>query len=378
MKRAGYLAGADVLRVVAIGLVVWYHIWQQSWLNPGFYLGNHYVNLQQVVRNGYLMVDVLLVLSGFLLAMPYARAARDGSAPPTPKEFYVKRFWRIVPAYVLAILVVLFAYALPQGLYSSPQALIKDLLAHLTFTHNLWADTYFSTPMPGVLWTLGVEVQFYVLFPWLARLYGKKPGLTCLGLALCGLIARTLVYPMTDTNLWVNQLPCMLDLFAVGMGAAWLLARWEKKSLPSWSRWLLGAGALLCLLIMLQVLYHQTLGDGETVRHSQLVLRLPLGLLAGGFLLGGALAPAGLNRALGNPVTRFLSAISYNVYIWHQFLALRLKDWHIPAYVNDLPNQAGEQPWQSQYTLLCFAAALVLAAAITYLFEKPLAKKMLR
>jgi peptidoglycan/LPS O-acetylase OafA/YrhL len=59
-------------------------------------------------------------------------------------------------------------------------------------------------------------------------------------------------------------------------------------------------------------------------------------------------------------------------------LTLRLKDWHIPAYVNDLPNQAGEQPWQSQYTLLCFAAALVLAAAITYLFEKPLAKKMLR
>jgi peptidoglycan/LPS O-acetylase OafA/YrhL len=235
MKKPGYLACADVLRIVAIGLVVWYHIWQQSWLNPGFRLGGYYVNIQQVVRNGYLMVDVLLVLSGFLLALPYARAVRDGIAAPTPNEFYVKRFWRIVPSYMLAVLGVLLGYALPQGLYSSPQALAKDLLAHLTFTHNLFADTYFSTPLPGVLWTLGVEVQFYVLFPLFAGLYKKKPGLTCLGLGLLGLIARTLVYSLADTNFWVNQLPCMLDLFAIGMGTAWLYARWENRALPPWS-----------------------------------------------------------------------------------------------------------------------------------------------
>jgi peptidoglycan/LPS O-acetylase OafA/YrhL len=379
MKRAdGYLACADVLRVVAMGMVGWYHIWQQSWLDPGFWLGSHYVNLQQVVRNGYLMVDVLLVLSGFLLALPYARAARDGTSVPRLKEFYVKRFWRIVPAYALAVLVVLFCYALPQGLYGSPGALAKDLAAHLTFTHNLWSDTYFSTPLPGVLWTLGVEVQFYVLFGLMAPIYQKKPALTCLTLGLMGIAARLWVYQLEDTNFWVNQLPCMLDLFAVGMGSSWVFARREEKDLPQPARWALEGLALLCLLGLFQAMYKQTLGDGETVRHSQLVLRLPLGLLAGGFLLAGGLAPTGLNGALGNPVTRFLSAISYNFYIWHQFLALRLKDWHLPPYVSDLPNQAGEQPWQSQYTLLCFAAAIALAAAITYLVEKPLTKKMLR
>jgi peptidoglycan/LPS O-acetylase OafA/YrhL len=373
-RRRGYLAAADVLRVIAVLMVGWYHIWQQSWLNPGFSLGSHYVNLQQLVRNGYLMVDILLVLSGFLLALPHAKAAiNDGSAPET-REFYVKRFWRIVPSYALAVLVTLFFYALPNHLYSTSAFMLKDLLAHFTFTHNLFSDVYFNTPLPGVLWTLGVEVQFYVLFPLIACFYRERPGLTCLLLMLAGLAVRLWVYQQSDTILLVNQLPCMLDLFACGMGAAWLLTRAEQRPLSASVRWVLAIAALLCLCGIFQLLYTQTLGDGETVRHSQLLRRLPLGLLTGAFLLCGSLAPAGLNRALGNPVTRFLSQVSYNFYIWHQFLALRLKDWHIPSYVSELPNQAGEQPWQLRYTLLCFAAALVLAGAITYLIEKPLAR----
>ena len=76
MKPGGrdYLAAADILRVISIGLIGWYHIWQQSWLDPGFKLFNHYVNLQNVVRHGYLMVDIVLVISGFLLILPHARA----------------------------------------------------------------------------------------------------------------------------------------------------------------------------------------------------------------------------------------------------------------------------------------------------------------
>ena len=46
------LAAADVLRVASIFIVGWFHIWQQSWLDPGFRIGQYYVNLQQVVRHG--------------------------------------------------------------------------------------------------------------------------------------------------------------------------------------------------------------------------------------------------------------------------------------------------------------------------------------
>ena len=70
--------------------------------------------------------------------------------------------------------------------------------------------------------------------------------------------------------------------------------------------------------------------------------------------------------------------ISYNIYIWHAFIVLRLKDWHIPPYSSALPNQSGEQPWQTVYTWLSILAAVIAGAAATYLIEKPCAKLILR
>lgn len=374
-----YLAAADLLRAACVGLVGWYHIWQQSWLDPGFSIGSHYVNLQQLVRNGYMMVDVLLVLSGFLLALPYARARLGRGARPSPADFYRRRFWRIVPSYLLAILLTLFVWALPRGLYPSPAAMAKDLFAHVTFTHNLFADTYFATPLPGVLWTMGVEVQFYLLFPLIAVFYEDRPGLTCLLLALTALCFRLWLYGRANTLLWVNQLPCMLDLFACGMFAAWLYARLSDRELSPSARWALAAAALLALGVIFQLLYRQTLGGGDAVRRGQLLRRLPLGLAGGAFLLCGCLGPAALARTVGNPLTRFLSAVSYNFYIWHQFIAVRLKAGRIPPYAAaENPNMAGEQPWQSRYTALCFLAALAAGAAVTYLWERPICRRAVK
>ncbi len=365
------LAAADVLRVACIGLVVWYHFWQQSWLNPGFRAFGNYVNLQQMIRNGYLMVDVMLTLSGFLLALPYARAREAGLAMPSAKVFYRKRFWRIVPSYALAVLLVLFLYALPQGLYSTPGSAIKDILAHATFTHNLFPDLLAKTPLLGVLWTVAVEAQFYLIFPLLAIFYRDWPGLTCLALALGGLVMRLWVSQQPDTAFWVNQMPCMLDLFACGMAGAALFVRWENRRLKSHTRWLLAVAAAICFLFMLQIMYKQVILNYDLVRRYQLLWRLPLGLLTAGFLVCGSLGPDCLARLFGNRLTTTLSAISYNFYIWHQFIATRLKAWHFPPYAAENPNQAGEQPWQSLYMLCCFVFSGLLAAAITYLWEKP-------
>ena len=378
MKKHDYLAAADVLRVAAIGIVAWYHFWQLSWLDPGFELFGQYINLQEMIRAGYMMVDVLLVLSGFLLALPHARAGILGHPIPSPQEYFRRRFWRIIPSYVLALGLTLVFYAMPRGLYNAPDAILRDLLAHLTFTHNLFYENYFLTPMPIVLWTLAVEVQFYVLFPLLARGYRARPWRTCLALTFAALFYRALVIGYEDTTIWINQLPAMLDLYACGMGAAHLYVRWQRKITRRLSKTVLWLGSVLCFLFLLQILYIQPSGDYEAIRHGQLIWRLPIGLLSGGFLLGGCLAPDGLSRLLGNPLTRFLSAISYNFYIWHQFLAVRLREWRIPPYTSDLPYEAGEQPWQLQYMLVCFLAAGLLAALLTFFWERPLFRQALR
>ena len=374
--RQTRLAAPDVLRVAAIFIVGWFHIWQQSWLDPGFQVGEYYVNLQQMVRHGYMMVDLMLLLSGFLLAMPVARRGMRPLSRQETGAFYVRRFWRIAPSYYLCVILTTLLYALPRGLYHSGGFLAKDLLMHFTFTHTLAYDTYLFSPTASTLWTLAVEVQFYVLWPLIGRLFCKRPGWTCLGLAGMGLLFRAWVSGHSDTTFFFNQLPAQLDLYACGMMAAYVYVRLDEAGRPSERvrRWLAPGGMLISLAAMCQIMYVQPVGDYEAVRAGQMFWRLPLGLLGAAFLVCGCLAPAGLERALGNRVTRFLADISYNFYIWHQFLACRLKDWHIPPYhtVGTLPNMAYEQPWQTTYTLTCFIAAAALAAACTYLWERPL------
>ena len=369
-----YIAIADFLRVASISLIAWYHFWQQSWLDPSFYFGGVYINLQKLVSAGYMMVDSLLVLSGFLLTIPYAQAMVERKQIPAAKNFYFKRLWRIVPSYFFALTTVFLLYAIPGKMYPSAGNAVLDLVAHLTFTHNLSSFTYFMTPFPSVLWTLAVEVQFYLLFPPLMKWFTKQPISACLVLVLCSFCARQWVYLGTDnTTYFVNQLPCMLDLYACGMAAAlWYVRLSEKvKKLPCG---LMPLGTLLCFLIVLQIVYIQPYGDYEAIRHAQLLWRFPMGVISACMLLLGGLSPRGTQKLIGNIVTRFLSGISYNFYIWHQFLALRLKDWHIPAYTSEYPQQTGEVPWQFQYMFLCFVVGILAAGVVTYIVEKPLSK----
>ena len=378
--RRERLAAPDVLRVAAIFIVAWFHIWQQSWLDPGFMVGSHYVNLQQIVRHGYMMVDELLLLSGFLLALPCARRQLRGLAQEPPEEHYRRRFWRIVPSYYLTILIMLYGWAIPQGLYRSGWAMAKDLWAHFTFTHTLFYDSYLLSPLSGVLWTLAVEVQFYILWPLIARAFTKRPALTCGTMVVLAFTYRAWVYGEQDCSMYFNQLPAQLDLYACGMAAALIFARLEVSDKPSMTarRVLAPAGMVFAFLGMLLVMYLQPVGDYEAIRHGQMDWRPALGLLGGAFLVCGCLAPPKLAHALDNPVTRVLADISFNFYMWHQFLALRWKDWHIPPYVAAQPNQAYEQPWQTIYTVVCFVFAAIIAAALTYFWEKPVQRWGLR
>ena len=254
--RGEYFAVADFLRVASISLVAWYHFWQQSWLSPNFSVGGKTVHLLGLVSSGYMMVDVLLVLSGFLLTVPYARARYEHRPPPSTAEFYVKRFWRIFPSYFFAIAVVFFAFALPEHSYPSAGKAIGDLLMHLSFTHNLSTYSYLSTPLPGVLWTLAVEVQFYLFFPLLMKLYRKGPAAVCAGLTLAALAARAwILLRAEDTTVLVNQLPCVLDLYACGMLAATVYVSASAKRPGRAFTRLSPILALLCFLLLLQIIY---------------------------------------------------------------------------------------------------------------------------
>ena len=116
--------------------------------------------------------------------------------------------------------------------------------------------------------------------------------------------------------------------------------------------------------------------DYNLIRRGQMLRRFPLSVLGSVFLLAVSQASAWFQWVFSNRVIRFLSGISFQYYMWHSWIALRLKDIGIPASVAELPNQTGEQPWQNRYTFVCFFISLVVAVILTYCWEKPINQLM--
>ncbi len=366
------------LRVLLVFIVSWYHFWQQSWLTPS--IGSY--SLDYLLRAGYMPVDGTILLSGFLLFLPYARAMLLGEAVPDTKQFYQRRIMRIVPSYYFVTLALLFAVALPWHLYYNSSDMVRDVVMHLTFTQTFNPATYITTPIGVASWTIAIEMQAYLIFPLLARWAMKNPLGTLMTMAAGTFAFRGwCVWRLDEYNMEVNQLANFLDIYALGMGAAllyvWLVQRYpaaEKRKAMAWQ----GIATLLCVLStwgMLRIFRVQAGESGQAALQAGQMMRRPLlGLAVAGILLTLPFAARPLRFLMGNRVMGWLAAVSMNYYLLHQNLAVHLKRLGVPPSVSAEPNRAGEQPWQLQYTLLCFGLSLLGAALITLLIEKPCAK----
>lgn len=364
----------DGFRALFILLIGWYHIWQQGWLTPVLRVSEPPVSLDFLLRSGYLWVDGLLLLSGFLLYLPYTKGA---SAPPI-LPFYKRRLIRILPSYLLCIL-PLFVAALIGHKYPTPGDAWRDLGAHLLFIHNLFPFSALQTPLNGALWTLGVEMQFYLLFPFLARAYRKKPLLTyALGAAIA-FAFRAYAAKIPDNSMLINQLPAFLDVYLNGFAAASAYAALKKALGKTYAdrklRLLFSVLLVVCIVSLLQIARQQSWESGyDNIRLGQLSRRFPFTVTLACAMVCAAFSLTGVRFLLGNRLMAFLSAISFQFYIYHQPLAVWLRSAKWIPHVSETPWIDGEYSWQVRYTLLCFLLAFTLAVLITYLFEKPIAR----
>ena len=369
----------DGIRAFSVLMVGWFHIWQQSWLYPEVHLFGRYISLDPLVRAGYIWVDILILISGFCLYLPWARARRYGTDQPRTVDFYVRRLIRIEPSYLLAVLVML-AVAVLTGAYMSRDAMIRDLFAHLTYTHMFFFDTYYSTQLGGAMWTLAVEMQFYLLFPLLAYAFYRFPVMTFAAMSRLSLAFRGFIgLWFADVGMFFNQLPAYLDVFACGMAAAAVHVRLSECRHNAVTRLLCTAGTVLVIWALLQVNVHQAACvTTEEIRLGQMNRRLIMGLLGGSLLVLSAHAGLVLRKLLSNPVTRFVSAVSMQFYIWHQWLAVWILKIRLVPSDYEMPNYSGDLVWQKQYTFVCFALALALSALLTFGFERPVARHLQR
>ena len=164
------------LRAFAAANIVFFHFSNPAWFGP----------LAPIVDNGYTSVSFFLLLSGFILGYNYSERARRGEL--VAWRFWVARFSRLYPVYMLGLLVSLGALHAEWLVRTHREFLAGTLLTPVLlqgWSPNL--STFWNTPA----WTMGTEAFFYILFPMLARWKRPRTNRGTLGLMAvwwaCGL-----------------------------------------------------------------------------------------------------------------------------------------------------------------------------------------------
>jgi peptidoglycan/LPS O-acetylase OafA/YrhL len=221
----GRVASLTGIRAVAATLVVATHAAYTTGKYPQGYLGLVYSRME-------IGVPIFFVLSGFLLFRPWVNAAANGSPAPSVRRYAWHRVRRIMPAYVVTVLLAYLVYHF-RNAGPNPGHTWTGLLRNLTLT-QLYTDNYgFAYLHQGLtqMWSLSVEVAFYVVLPALAYLLlvvvcrrSWRPGLLLTAIGGLGLITpawlvlvHTTEFLPDGARLW---LPTYLLWFLGGMALA--------------------------------------------------------------------------------------------------------------------------------------------------------------
>jgi peptidoglycan/LPS O-acetylase OafA/YrhL len=368
LMRDGRIATIDGLRGIAILLVVWFHVWQISWQPAVIPFVN--LSLQPLAETGFIGVALFFFISGFVLMLPYAQAHLADEPLPSVRHFFSRRFFKIVPSYALCIAALL---AIGYQTYPNAGAAVRDVGFHLLFIQNWFGAT--NGTIDGVMWSLGAEVQFYLVFPFIAPLFVRRPVLITLAMIA---IALTWRLWCINTNHYfiemrLQQLPAYLDFFAAGMIGAYAYAviAMQRPHIAS-RRWMFTALSALgfILIVVVANVYFDHRYNVDWPHQQDIFLRpvLAMACLAAG--LGSLFAVRSFQRVLANRVLLFLAAISYNLYLWHQPIARELLKFHLPPFAGADPHD--DHVWQIAFWFVAIPVALGASALITYGFERPI------
>jgi peptidoglycan/LPS O-acetylase OafA/YrhL len=180
-------------------------------------------------RLGWSAVPMFFVISGFCIHLTYCQAAR-----PSLREFYVRRFFRIYPPYLVAVL--FFGILFPWSrLPLTKLTYWAQLLTHLLLCHNV--SDFFVWAISPAYWTIAVEVQLYLLFPLLllyARRFSYRQALVLLAVIELSLHATSiLAFDLHGqvSPAWLRTSP-FFYWFSWALGAALADAYLNRAPLP--------------------------------------------------------------------------------------------------------------------------------------------------
>lgn len=328
----------QALRALAVGLVVLFHLDER--LLPGGYVG----------------VDVFFVISGFLITQSLL-TEQAGTKTIRLLGFWARRARRLLPAALTVITVSAIALLILYPPFSRAESIWDAIAA--TFYFENWrlaatATDYFAATTPSVFqhyWSLAVEEQFYLLWPFIVLLAIRLPRARAVELFIGSVVVLSFSYNLqlsfsNDPAAYFSTFGRAWQ-FALGALVASLLFK-GAKLLPTYFS-LLGFGVIGASAIFL---------SSEDTFPGYLAL-LPT--------IGAALVVASSNEGFTAKLTRaralqWLGDQSYGIYLWHWPLVI-----FTPLLAQQLP-----KPIQ---LLIALILTLVLAALTKALIEDPIREK---
>jgi peptidoglycan/LPS O-acetylase OafA/YrhL len=304
INRGSRLGMLDGLRGLALAAVVVYHVAPFTF------------------RGGFLGVEVFFVLSGFLLSsLLLGEVARTGRIQR--RAYAARRLSRLGPALVCVLLglVIVAPRVAPDDVHRLGGDIISSL-AGLTNWHLIQdGNSYFAQsgrpPLVRHMWSIAVEVQFYLLCPfivgWLARRkHHHAMGLLALGIAASA-VGMAFLYQSPDPSRAYYGTDTRVGALLAGVLLAFMLERIPSNGRAhrrgtSWSvhAGLLALGGLAYLV---------------AVADDRARWLYPLGFLAtqatSMLVIAGGLRPGYLGTMLERKPLMWLGKRSYGIYLWH-------------------------------------------------------------
>ncbi len=288
-----YVAELDGLRFLAIAWVVVFHLnaYVRGMMHGGAAPDSVLVRLMEA---GHLGVPLFFAISGFILAVPFARHILASGPPVSLGAYLLRRVTRLEPPYLLCM-VGLAAAMLVLGL-EDPGAIGRHLGASLLYAHGFIYGA--PSTINTVAWSLEVEVQFYLLAPALTAVLFRLPPVARRGV----LVVLMIAFPLAQAA-WAwsgyHLLGCF-QYFAAGILLAELktCGQLDRLSPRAWD-----AAGLAGLL---------AIGACALADHATTLLA-PVTLVA----YAGVLAGHRLRRAFAVRPLSLIGGACYTIYLLH-------------------------------------------------------------
>lgn len=314
MLNKVYFKGLNGIRFIAATLVILHHIEQ---LKRIFGLKNYFDN-PFIHHIGNLGVILFFVLSGFLITFLLLKEEQVTSTIAI-KEFYIRRILRIWPLYYFIILLSFFilptlkVFDIPILSETLNVHFLPKLLLFIAFLPNVALFLFPSVPYASQAWSVGVEEQFYLIWPLLIKKIRNRTKLL-LSIIASYLIIKFALLILVEMSSRLNGYIKLIYLFwdnfnidcmAIGGFVALLLFKKDKRKLSFLFGTITQVITLLTLVISLGVGFEFPYVNKEiyAVLFSFLILNI-----------------AGNPKTivnLENKVLNFLGKISYGLYMYH-------------------------------------------------------------